>query len=358
MITNDFRPQKFEDMAGQQLNKKIIKSIVKNPEKAPKSIILQGNYGLGKTTMARLFARALNCESDKSVEPCLNCEVCKSDIELSPFYREYDVAVTGSVDKIRSLRDTFFYSMGDGWKVIVLDEAHLASKSAQSALLKVIEEVPNHVFFVFCTTNVDKLLPTIRSRSLELRFKLVKKEDIIENLNEVLDVKGKEVSDDILELIALRSRGHMRNAHMYLDQYLMVGDENFRESVKSAKEEFLDFIYAMSIKDDNKAFKALDGLLTFPLADLQMDFQEVILDLTKVVVGQKDGNEKEKKIVDVMGIKVLKIVKQSMEDWVVNSFESDLSFQACMLSLYQLISSSVGKKKKGKKSRYERAKKK
>lgn len=300
------------------------------------------------TTSARIFARALNCE-EGGVDPCGECNTCEEDIQISPFYAEYDSAVVGNVESIREQRDTFYYSISNGYRVIVFDECHLASKTAQSALLKVIEEAPNRVFFLFCTTDVDKLLPTIRSRSLELRFKTVQKEEVIENLKEIIEIMDIEVSDDILEIIALRSRGHVRNAHMYLDQFLMIGEDDFKKSVKTAKAGFVDYFLGMVRQDKEMVFKAVDELLTFPLADLRIDFQQIILDLIKVLVEEKEGNEEEKEIVKNLSSNLLRLIKQSMSQWVINSFESDANFKACMLSLYQMMSSrlkSSGKSKK------------
>ena len=110
------RPKTFAEVAGQDLNKKILMAIVKNPEEAPKSLVLQGFYGSGKTTMARIFARALNCENPKNGEPCCKCANCIEDIDSCYYYQEYDAAVVGSVDNIRELRDTFYYKGNCGHK--------------------------------------------------------------------------------------------------------------------------------------------------------------------------------------------------------------------------------------------------
>lgn len=340
MITNDFRPQTFRDIAGQDLNIRILKSIVKSPEDAPRSLIFQGEYGTGKTTSARVFARALNCDSN-GTDPCLKCPSCTVDLESSPFYYEYDAAVVGNVDEIRKLRDTFQYSMAGGYRVIVFDEIHLASRQAQSALLKVIEEAPSRVFFIFATTEIDQIIPTIRSRSLELRYERVPVKDVIDNLKSVCNVKQVEVSDDILEMIALRSRGHMRNAHMYLDKYLMIGEEDFRLSTRSAKEDFFDYFLALSKGDKQGVFNAISQLITHPLADLKVDFQQALLDLVEVAVEHKTGGEKEREIISLLGANTLKVIKQFMATWVLDSFESDLSFQACFLGMFQLVSNSI-----------------
>ena len=100
MITQTYRPQKFSDVAGQELNKRILKAIVKRPQDSPRSILMAGEYGTGKTTCARIFARALNCENPHDGEPCGKCNSCKEDIGYSSYYAEYDAAVIGNVEKI------------------------------------------------------------------------------------------------------------------------------------------------------------------------------------------------------------------------------------------------------------------
>ena len=174
MITQEARPNRFEEVAGQELVKDLLRAIVKNPQSAPKSLILQGEYGTGKTTCARILARALNCPYSSKGDACGECEFCNTNIENTIYYEEFDSALIGNVSDIKDLRDTFYFDKALGYKVIVLDEAQLMTPQAQSALLKVLEESITNIFFVLCTTHIDKILPTIRSRSLKLRFDLIK----------------------------------------------------------------------------------------------------------------------------------------------------------------------------------------
>lgn len=289
------------------------------------------------------------------------------DIEKGSFTENLDIEgniYQSEYAKFKEVKDsgkrrTYDLTVKDNHNYIGADclvhNCHLASKKAQSALLKEIEEAPNRVFFVFATTDIEGILNTIRSRSLEMRFELISQEDIKENIIDIAKKEEKEISDDIAELISLRSRGHMRNAHMMLDRYLMLGEEDFKESVRSAESLFLDYFYYLSNQNKDGVFKTIDDLLTFPLADLKLDFQNVLLDLTEILVGYKEGSEKEQKIVKSLGGKVLKLIKQG--NWILDNFDSDLTFKACMLSLYQLLSGGKSKKKSSS-SRYQRAKKK
>lgn len=338
MITRDYRPSTFDEVAGQELNIRILKSIVENPERAPRSLIFQGGFGTGKTSLSRIFARALNCES-KTHKPCGKCQSCREDIDTAPYYAEFDSAAMGSVERIRELRDTFSYSIVNGWSVKVLDECHTISPQGQSALLKVIEEAPPRVFFIFATTNVEKVLRTIRSRSLELRFDLIPSKDIINNLRIVATKEGIDVPDDILDLIAKKSGGHMRNAHMYLDKYLMIGDTDFRQSVRSAHASFYKYFISIAKKDKQGCCRAIDEILTFPLAELQDDYQEVVSEIARSMVGMNDGQALE--IVHMLKSETLKVVKASIADWVTSSFNSDVNLQTALLCLFQMLCQSI-----------------
>lgn len=319
----------------------MLKAIIKSPDQAPRSLIFQGAYGTGKTTAARIFARALNCKDSHNGEPCGVCSVCKEDLSSSPFYQEYDSAVVGNVERTRELRDTFYNSLGGAKRVIVLDECHLASNAAQNAFLKSIEEGPKGVFFIFATTDIDKVIPTIRSRSLELQFFPVPHEEVVANLRGVLGRHGGvDCSDRALNTIAVRSRGHMRNAHIFLDNLLLLGESGFLESVRSAGSVFLDFFHAVAVKDREAAFSSLGRLGTYPLADLLPDFQQTILEMTQVYVGYKQDDGLMGETVKALGPNTLKLVRHSVSEWVIGSFASDQAFQACMLCLFQLFAGS------------------
>ncbi len=338
MITQECRPVVFDEVAGQGLNVKILKAIAQNPDMAPHSLIFQGAFGTGKSTCARILARALNCKHPRADgSPCGKCENCKADINSAYFYQEYDAAVIGNIDEIRKLRDTFQYTVTDGYKVICLDEIHLASKAAQAGLLKVIEEIKGRVIFIFATTDIEMILPTIRSRSLELRFEVVPEEDVIANLRSVADRLNINVEDSILKIIAERSRGHMRNAHMLLDKYNLLGAEEFLLTVTSARDNFISYLTGLLRKDKNKVQQAVTGLMSFPLADLKSDYENFLLDLLKASMGEYKDDPKIVALANAMGQKTVKVVRACMAKWVMESFDSDVQFQTALLALFQMI---------------------
>lgn len=362
MITQQYRPKTFKEVAGQKHVIDTLKCIIKNPEVSPRTIILQGAYGTGKTTIARIFARALNCYNQVNGEPCGNCPVCNSDLDMSPFYEEYDSAVVGNIDQIRSLKETFYYNSDRGYKIIVLDECHLISKPAQAALLKVFEETKGNIFFVLCTTDVQALLPTIRSRSLELVYNTISSKDLKENLKTIAEKEHINIDDETLELIISRSEGHARNAHMLLDRYQLMG-ETFKNTVRSADKDIAQLLklcvlsnYYKNLSrgniDEEKKAECLRLIETSKaqvadqiyklqnntLSTLKIDYENTVLAVIKSALGIKQSeipeiNEVAKYISNSkeMFLKYYDILTQ---DSILNSFKSDKMFQAAMWLLY------------------------
>lgn len=332
MYTQQYRPQTFKEVAGQDLVKELLKSIVKKPDLAPKTIILQGEYGTGKTTCARIFARALNCKNrTKDGDACGECDFCKTNIENTIYYEEFDSAMIGNVGDIKDLRDTFYFDKTLGYKVIVLDEAQLMTPQAQSALLKVLEESISNVFFVLCTTHIDKILPTIRSRSLKLRFNLVNKQDIINSLNNIIEKENLDISKDVLDIIADRCHGHLRDAHILLDEYNLMGEDKFKKLNRSSIDLYYKLIIATLRGDKNLITNIVEALEYFPLYQLKSDYEQVVLSITKsgLKIEQTDNiylnailkvfNERIFNLVDVLNNKV-----------IYDMFTSDKRFQTAM----------------------------
>lgn len=341
MITQDFRPQTFKDVAGQQLVKDLLKSIVLNPDTAPKSIILQGEYGTGKTTCARIFAKALNCKNKtKDGDACGQCEFCKNNIENTLFYDEFDSAMTGNVSDIKDLRQTFYFDKTLGYKVIVLDEAQLMTSQAQSALLKVLEESNSGIFFIMCTTHIDKILPTIRSRSLKLRFDLVNNNDIKSNLLSIINSKNIVVPDEILSIIIDRCDGHMRDAHMLLDQYLILGDDKFKRLNQSSCELYYKLIISILKNDKDFIEKVIEVLLNFPLYILKRDYEQVILNIIKTSLKiEQTDNIYLQTIIKYYGDRIFSLIDILNNNEIYEMFTSDKRFQTAMYILYKNISS-------------------
>lgn len=332
ILTQEFRPQRFSEVAGQDLVKNLLQAIVKNPDKAPKALILQGEYGTGKTTCARILAKALNCKNKtKDGDACGECEFCKSNIENTIYYEEFDSAMIGNVSDIKDLKETFYFDKSLGYKVVVLDEAQLMTSQAQSALLKVLEESLTGIFFVLCTTHIDKILPTIRSRSLKLRFDLVKEEDIKLNLDNIVKIKNIDISDTTLNLIVDRCQGHLRDAHMLLDEYLLLGEEQFKKLVQSSKDLYYALIYYSLKKDLDTIKKVILKLQSFPIYVLKNDYEQIVLDIIKTGLGvQQTNNKLLLSIIEPFKYRIFTLVDILNQKKIYEMFTSDKRFQSAM----------------------------
>ena len=294
MITQEFRPRTFREVTGQKLPKTVLKAICKSPETSPKTIILEGAFGTGKTTCARIFARALNCKHKmKDGDACGKCEECLADISNSIYYEEYDSSVIGNITDIKELKETFYFNESLGYKVIVLDEAHLITPQAQSTLLKLFEESPSGIFFVLCTTNSSKILNTIQSRALSLKFDLLSQEDIEENIKNVVNRLQIEVDNDIIKLIAKRSKGHLRDAHMLLEQYKMISKEEFIELFRSCSELYIKFGLGVILKQDKILPLIIQKLLHYKLSDLKSEYELFVLNIIKLFYNQNASEDKQ-----------------------------------------------------------------
>ncbi|RGM97804.1 DNA polymerase III subunit gamma/tau [Fusobacterium mortiferum] len=263
-----YRPKNFEEVAGQKEIVKTIKTSLRNG-KTSHAYLFTGPRGVGKTTLARLIAKGVNClENGITDEPCNRCENCLA-INNGTFLDmvEIDAASNRGIDEIRQLKEKINYQPVKGRKKIyIIDEVHMLTKEAFNALLKTLEEPPEHVIFILATTEADKILPTIISRCQRYDFKTLSLNDMKEQLRFIGKNEGVDIPDDVLELIYESSGGSVRDAVSILERIMVtcLGEEITLEKseevlgVISAKkmEEFL-----MEIKEKNytKLVKTLDS---------------------------------------------------------------------------------------------------
>ena len=214
-----YRPQKFSDMVGQEHITKILKNQI-STGKISHAYIFSGTRGTGKTTAAKIFARAINCLNPKDGEPCNECEACKSILTGNTTdVIEMDAASNNSVENIRSIRQEVAYSTtGLKYKVYIIDEVHMLSTSAFNALLKTLEEPPENVVFILATTEEHKILPTILSRCVRFEFKKIGKDEIKSRLYTVLKDLNFEGDSDAMDEIASLADGGMRDALSILER--------------------------------------------------------------------------------------------------------------------------------------------
>lgn len=216
-----YRPRTFEDLVGQPQVQIILRRMVAIGQ-VPSAVLFTGTKGTGKTTTARILAAALNCP--EPAKPCGTCPSCKAIFDGSSLdYIEIDAASTGNVDDIRALRQQLHYRQTGDWRIIAFDEAHSISTAGFNALLKMFEEPPPRTLFILLTTEEHKILGTVASRCIPFHFKRLSPADIAGRLAYIAQAEGHTVSQDLLDLIADRADGAMRDAIMALDQVARIG---------------------------------------------------------------------------------------------------------------------------------------
>ncbi len=214
-----WRPMKFEDVVGQSHVTTTLRNAIATNRLAH-AYLFAGQRGCGKTTTARILAKAVNCLSPKDSNPDNECEICKEITEGRSFdVIEIDGASNRGVDEIRNLRESVRYAPTKGkYKVYIIDEVHMLTKEAFNALLKTLEEPPSHVLFIFATTEIHKLPATILSRCQRFDFRRIAIHEITANLKAIAKEEGLQIDDDALMLIAKKGDGSLRDSQSIFDQ--------------------------------------------------------------------------------------------------------------------------------------------
>lgn len=219
VLYRKYRPKNFSDVYGQDHVISTLKNEIKE-NRISHAYLFTGSRGTGKTTCAKILAKAVNCENSADGEPCNDCEVCRG-LDSGTIYDvvEIDAASNNGVDNIRDLREEANYTPSRGrYRVYIIDEVHMLSSGAFNALLKTLEEPPAHVIFILATTEVHKLPATILSRCQRFDFKRIQPETMAVRLKEVASLEGMSLSDDAATLIARIADGALRDGLSILDQ--------------------------------------------------------------------------------------------------------------------------------------------
>lgn len=268
-IYRKWRPLVFEDIIGQQHITSTLKNQITD-NRIAHAYLFCGTRGTGKTTAAKIFARAVNCENNSNGSPCNKCDICRGILDGSIMdVVEIDAASNNGVDNIREIRDEVSYVASQAkYKVYIIDEVHMLSGGAFNALLKTLEEPPEHVIFILATTEAHKVPETILSRCQRYDFKRIKQSDIIVRMKEIAAADGLDISDEAFSLLARLADGSMRDGLSILERCVsscgsMLTEESIISVLGISPTRLISDITNFVInKDINGILKAIDTLLS------------------------------------------------------------------------------------------------
>ncbi|MGJ8669158.1 MAG: DNA polymerase III subunit gamma/tau [Oceanococcus sp.] len=292
-LARKWRPRNFSELVGQTHVRTALENALSQGRLHP-ALLFSGTRGVGKTTLARIIARSLNCETGVTATPCGQCSACK-EIEEGRFVDliEVDAASRTKVDDTRELLDNVPYAPARGrYKVYLIDEVHMLSKSSFNALLKTLEEPPSHVQFLFATTDPQKLPITVLSRCLQFNLKRINPQDIAERMRFILGEEKIVADDEGLSRLARAADGSLRDGLSLLDQAIAFGGGEVKGEAVSKmlgsieRRDLLHLVAAISQQDATAAWAVIDNI-----EEQGLDFAEVLDELCRLwqrlAVGQQ-----------------------------------------------------------------------
>lgn len=301
-LARAFRPKTFADIIGQAATVQILKNIINNNIMQP-AYLLVGTRGVGKTTIARIIAKALNCDHVIDGDPCGSCDICLS-IEQGSFIDciEIDAASNNGVDNIREIIDNSHFVASHGkYKVYIIDEVHMLSKSAFNAMLKTLEEPPAHTIFILATTESNKIPITILSRCLQLSLHNLSVTEIYQHIINILKERQIDFELDAIDLIANKAGGSMRDALSITDRACAYSNNNI--TLKSIQEilditdnSHINTLLTLLIKNQGKelilyAYQLINNNAN--IADIMLQLSALLAKIQQIKLGIINGSEQE-----------------------------------------------------------------
>ena len=329
VLARKYRPANFEEVVGQEHIVQAISNGI-SQERIHQSYIFSGTRGVGKTTLARILAKCLNCLSVESptAKPCDNCTNC-NEIKLGRNldFLEIDAASKTGIDDMRDLLETVPQSPSSGrYKVYLIDEVHMLSKSSFNALLKTLEEPPSHVVFIFATTNPEKIPKTVQSRCLQLNLKTVGGSILTNHLKKIIELEDISYDQESIELIASSASGSVRDALTLLDQAIAHGNGILDSNNVNQLLGTIDNTLLMSLLDsiiDGSGEEAFNCL--YKIEELSPEYEMIL-----------------KNIISIIHQISLHQVLQNSKDQSIDELASKIDPEFCQL-LYEIAVNSYSK---------------
>jgi len=340
-----FRPITFSELVGQEHITKTLRNQIM-ADRVGHAYLFNGGRGTGKTSSAKILARAINCLNPKDGEPCNECEICKGALNGSlTDIVEMDAASNNSVEDIRSIREEVnFLPTKAKYRVYIIDEVHMLSPGAFNALLKTLEEPPEHVKFILATTEPQKLPATILSRCQRFDFKRISNEDIIKRLEIVCKESNIEISEGALKIIAVLAEGAMRDALSILERCVQDGEnkideDKIKDLVGIPKITYVhSIVEAIAEYDIDKALSSMDEILNQG-KDLNNFLWEIIKYVKDVLIYKSSGKADLYNEEEISNIKTLadKVTKEKLVNLIyeLSNLENDMKWSTQKTIVFQ-----------------------